>query len=64
MESPSYKIKNQGQILIEGVFLLIVFFGFLFSLVHLENTLKEHIHKERLKPSERKSTIPSFRKDR
>ena len=48
MEGASDSLKNKGQILIEGIFFLVVCFGFLFTVIWLEKTVKERIRLESL----------------
>ena len=44
----SFSQKKKGQILIEGIYFLIIFLGFLISVMRLEKIVKEQIQKERL----------------
>ena len=46
--------KPSGQILIEGIFLLILFFGFVISAFYLENQTKELIDRNRLTDAKKK----------
>ena len=49
-----HPLKDRGQVLIEGIFLLIVFFSFLFSVIWLEGAVKEQIRLESLHISKQK----------
>ena len=48
MESQTQFLKEKGQILIEGIFILVLFFSFLLSSIWTYETAKKQFQKERL----------------